>query len=201
MVQLPRVSEARLDFLKELANIGVGNAATSLSQMINDEKISMNVPEVVVIPLQDITAFIEEEKPIAAIFFEAQSDDFRLMIILTLSEESAQILARKVLQSHSGKMGEMERSALIEIGNIVNSAYLNALSALTGITILPSPPSLALDMGGAILGTILAETSMAEDYLILSVTSISTEKEDIMGNVIVFPYQGSMERIFNSMGV
>ena len=146
MVQLPRVSEARLDFLKELANIGVGNAATSLSQMINDEKISMNVPEVVVIPLQDITAFIEEEKPIAAIFFEAQSDDFRLMIILTLSEESAQILARKVLQSHSGKMGEMERSALIEIGNIVNSAYLNALSALTGITILPSPPSLALDL-------------------------------------------------------
>ncbi|NLI69837.1 MAG: chemotaxis protein CheC [Firmicutes bacterium] len=201
MAQIPRISETRLDFLKELANIGVGNAATSLSEMLNNEKISMEVPEVVVIPLQDITAFIEEEQPVAAIFFEARSEDFKLMIILILPEKSAQVLVRKVLPTPSEKMGEMERSALTEIGNIVNSAYLNALSALTGITIMPSPPNMALDMGGAILGTILAETFMVEDYLILSVTSISTEKDDITGNVIVFPYQGSMERIFNIMGV
>ena len=201
MGQFPDVSAARMDFLREMANIGVGNATTSLSTLLHDEKIKMYVPEVAIVPLKDITDYIEAEKPIAAIFFEVLSDDLKLTIVFMLPLDSAMVMVNKLMQSDSKELGEMERSALLEIGNIFNSSYLTALSDVTDLTLLPNPPILAVDMGGAILGTVIAETKMIDDYIILSMTSISTEKDDLNGNIFVFPHYGSLNRLFSTMGV
>lgn len=201
MGEFPDFTEERKDLLKELANIGVGNATTSLSKLLDNEKIKMSVPEVAVVPLKDITDYLEEEKPIAAIFFEAKSGDLKLTLMFMLSLESAGLLVNKVMQTNSQGLGEMEQSALLEIGNIFNTSYLNALSDVTNLTFLPNPPNLAVDMGGAILGTVIAETNMIDDHIILSINSITTEKDDLSGTIFVFPFYGSLNRLFETMGV
>ena len=194
------LTPAQLDLLKELANIGIGNATTSLSRMLNDEKVTMDVPEVEVVPLQEVTEYLEQEKPIAAIFFEAWSEEFSLVLMFLVPEDSALTIANKVLKKESAALEEMERSALAEIGNIVTSSYLNALSSMTNITFELSTPSLAVDMGAAVISTVIVSTGLVEDYLILCQTSISTENEDINGNIFVFPFQG-LDSMFELMGV
>ena len=188
------------DMLRELVNIGIGNATTSLSRMLSNEKVTMEVPEVEVIPLQEVNEYVEQEKAVAAVFFEAYSDEFSLVLMFVVPVDSALTLANKVLQVESSSMGEMERSALMELGNIVTSSYLNALSDMTGITFQPSTPSLAVDMASAIFGTVMVTTGLVDDHLILCQTAIETEQDDISGNIFVFPYQG-LSYMFELMGV
>lgn len=181
--------------------MGAGKAATSLSLLLNDEKVLMDVPEVVAVPLKDVTDYIEAERPVAAIFFEVNSKDLDMMILFILTYDSAEKIVKKMLGEEADMDGGMARSALMEVGNIVNTSYFNALSEVTGITLIPNPPGIACDMGGAILGTVFSETMMVDDYLILSLTDITTENDSLSGKIFVFPYHGSLKRLCDSMGV
>ena len=70
-----RLSKEKFDVLKELANIGVGNALTSLSKMLNEEKVEMNVPEATLAPLQDVPDLLGgAELPVAGIYIESHGD-------------------------------------------------------------------------------------------------------------------------------
>ncbi len=201
MEDYPEVSAARLDLLKELANIGLGNATTALSRLLNDEKIDMDVPEVAVVPLQDITDYLDDEETIVAVFFEAESDEMSLVLMFVLSLDSAMSISEKLLHYPPVELGEMEQSALMEIGNIIAGSYLNALAYVTNVTFMPTTPSIAVDMGGAILATVIAETMLVDDYLILLLTDITTEGQDISGSIFILPDYGSLKRIFKLMGV
>lgn len=201
MEDYPEVSAARLDLLKELANIGLGNATTALSRLLNDEKIDMDVPEVAVVPLQDVTDYLDDEETIVAVFFEAESDEMSLVLMFVLSLDSAMSISEKLLHYPPVELGEMEQSALMEIGNIIAGSYLNALAYVTNVTFMPTTPSIAVDMGGAILATVIAETMLVDDYLILLLTDITTEGQDISGSIFILPDYGSLKRIFKLMGV
>ena len=195
------ISESQIDCLRELANMGAGKATTSLSLLLDDEKVLMDVPEVVVVPLKEVTDYIEAEKHVAAVFFEVKSDCLDMMILFILNYESAEKIVKKVLGNDAGLEEKIGRSTLLEVGNIVNTSYFNALSEVTGTTLVPGRPGIAFDMGGAILGTVFSETMMVDDYLILSLTDITTENDNLKGKIFVFPYQGSLQRLCDSMGV
>jgi len=202
------ISEGQQDILKELANIGIGNAVTALSSMLEEQKIEMMVPEVMVAPLQDVPeSFGNPESLVAATFCEAECPEVGLVLVFVLPYQAAQNMAKRIMPENAAgkeqaslKNDEMEQSALMELGNIITGSYLNALSLMTELTFQASPPKLGIDMAGAILGTVIAETKTVDDQLILLKTELNVEKENIEGSILILPDSGSLQTLFERLG-
>ena len=140
-----------LDVLKELGNIGAGNAATALAELLQS-KVDMSVPQVKLINFSEIGDLIGGEEQVMAGMYLAIQKDITGSILFLVKEEVALHLVKKLMGDYAQDIrGEMEQSALKEISNIITGAYLNALSTMTGLRIEPSVPDLAIDMAGAIL--------------------------------------------------
>ena len=196
-----RLSKEKFDVLKELANIGVGNALTSLSKMLNEEKVEMNVPEATLAPLQDIPDLLGgAEFPVAGIYIESHGD-VGLTILFVLSMESAYKLISTLLPGSQGELDEMGLSALLEVGNILTGSYLNALSVMTDSRMLPSPPKIAVDMSGAIISTVIAEARIVDDEVVILKTSLNSLQSNISGHILILPDRGSLKKIFTLLGV
>jgi chemotaxis protein CheC len=195
MVGAQPYSELRFDVLKELANIGIGNATTALSQLLNYEKMVMYVPEVSLAPLSDIPDLMGgAENPVVGVFVKAPGE-VSLNMVFLLSIESAETLISCLTGNQVSVDDSMGRSVLLEVGNILTASYLNTLSFMTNMTFLPSPPLLARDMAGAILGTVLAEANVTEDYILVLKTAIATENRDIEGSFLIIPDLGSIDLV------
>jgi len=196
-----KLSENKLDVLKELANIGVGNAITSLSKMLNEEKVEMDVPVATLALLQDIPDLLGgAELPVAGIYIESHGD-ISLTIIFVLSLESASNLVSTLLPGSRGEFDEMGLSALIEVGNILTSSYLNALSFMTNLQLLPSPPEIAVDMSGAIISTVMAEAHIVDDEVVLLRTFLNSRESHIAGHILIIPDRGALDKIFTLLGI
>lgn len=196
-----RINASRLDVLKELANIGVGNAVTSLSQMLGEEKINMEVPIATLLPLQDLPDSLGgAELPVAGIYIEAQGD-VRLTILFALPLKSASNLVTSLIPGATGELDDMGISALMEVGNILTSSYLNAISFMTNLKLMPTPPEIAVDMAGAIISTVIAESRVIDDEVVLLKTRLNTADSQIEGNILILPDYGALDLIFSLLGV
>ena len=196
-----KIDENMLDILKELANIGVGNAVTSLSQMLGEEKINMDVPVATLVPLQDVPDFLGGgEIPVAGVYIQS-AGDVNLTVLFVLSLESASKMISNLIPGAGGELDEMGVSALIEVGNILTASYLNAISMMTELQLLPSPPQLAVDMSGAIISTVMAEAHLIDDEVVLLQTTINTIESQIGGNILILPDYGALEKIFALLGL
>ena len=195
MPELPISEEFKLDVLKEMGNIGAGNATTALSTLLNYERVNMYVPEVNLCPLVDIPDLMGgAEKSVIGIYIRVFSE-VSFYAVFLIDFGSAQSLVTSLTGQDYPVLEEMGRSVLLEVGNIVTAAYLNALSHLTNLTFLPEPPLLVVDMAGAILGTVLAETNVAEDYILMLKTTFVTATGNIEGNFLIIPDQNTLNVI------
>src|SRR6202034_1598670 len=138
----------QLDALREVANIGAGHAATALSQMTGGT-IMISVPTINIARLEDVPPQISEpEEPVAAVLMNMLGDlTGRTLLVFprATAVRLAEIMLTRPRGSHF-ELGEIEQSAIKEAGNILSGAYLNALSEFMGLMLLPSPPSLAVDI-------------------------------------------------------
>ncbi len=198
---IKKIDDNMLDVLKELANIGLGNAVTSLSQMLGEEKINMDVPIATLIPLQDVPDFLGGgEVAVAGVYIEA-TGDVNLTVLFVLSLDSASNLITSLIPGTEGEMDEMGVSVLIEVGNILTASYLNAVSMMTDLQLLPSPPQIAVDMSGAIISTVMAEAHLIDDEVVLLQTTLNTMESQIGGNILILPDYGALEKIFALLGL
>ena len=186
-LSLEKVSETYLDVLKEIGNIGAGNAMTALSQMLNC-KVDMKVPQVKLLDFNEVGALMGgEEQVMIGVFLGVEGDITGSMMFL-VEQNSAKHLLHKILGDMVQPEGfsEIEFSAMQEIGNIITGAYLNSLSSLTNLTIIPTPPSLTLDMAG--------------DKILLIQSQFYDEVE-IDGYFILVPDIESYPKILSSLGI
>lgn len=196
-----KIDDNMLDALKELANIGIGNAVTSLSQLLGEEKINMDIPVATLVPLQDVPEFLgEDEIPVAGVYIKA-TGDVDLTVLFVLSLDSAANLITNLIPGTKGGLDQMGISVLIEVGNILTGSYLNAVSLMTGLQLLPSPPQIAVDMSGAIISTVVAENQLIDDEVVLLQTTLSTMESRIDGNILILPDGGALEKIFSLLGL
>jgi len=178
-----------------MGNIGVGNATSALSQMLNYQKVEMFIPEVALCPLSEIPDMMGgAEKPVVGIFIKAPGEVTFYMVFM-LSLDSAAALITALTSDNYSINDPMGSSVLLEVGNIITAAYLNALSYMTNLTFLPSPPVLAFDMAGAVLGTVLAEANVAEDYILVLETAFATSAGAIEGNFLIIPDLDSLDTV------
>jgi chemotaxis protein CheC len=157
----------QLDALREVANIGAGHAATALSQMVGN-RVMITVPRIQIMALEDVSSELDEpEQPIAAVLMHMLGD-LTGRTLLVFPQRTAVRLAELMLRRPAGSsagLGELEQSAIKEAGNILSGQYMNALSEFMGLMLLPSPPSLAVDMSSAVLTTAHLQFASEHEYV------------------------------------
>ncbi len=199
---LEHVNDMYMDVLKELGNIGAGNATTAIAQMLG-LKINMEVPQVKLLTFQELGGAIwAEEETVAGIFLELANDINGSMMFL-LNMDSAYYLVNHLMcrdQSYQEPFDEMDCSALKEIGNIISGSYLSALSAMTQMVITPSVPFLAIDMAAAILSVPAIQFGQYGDNALLIETAFGDDVK-INGYFILMPEPGSYEKILGALGI
>lgn len=193
----------KMDVLKEVGNIGAGNAATALSQLLN-KPIDMAVPKVQLLNFEEITDKVGgAEELVYAVFLRVEGEAPGNLFFI-LSPEAAMNLLNRVAGiaiSDNMELGEMELSALSEIGNILAGSYLSSLADFTSLTMYPTVPALAMDMAGAILGYgLLQFGQMGDDALLIDTTFFEGQNE-IEGQFFLIPDPESFPKIFKSLGV
>ena len=205
-IDLEKLEDSQFDVLKEIGNIGAGNATTALATMLNI-KVDMSVPNVALLPFDNISSFIgSEEQTVVGILLEIQGDIDGMMMFL-FDMKSAHhlvnsLMRRDVHQDENGMadFSEMEMSALNEIGNIVSGSYLSALSGLTGMKMVSSVPALSIDMLGALLSVPAIEFGKYGDKLLM-IQSEFGEDDFVTGYFLLIPELESYDKILTSLGM
>ena len=194
---------SQLDAMREVANIGAGHAATALSQMTN-RKIMITVPRVNVRPLEEACDTVgAPDQVIAAVLMHMMGDLTGRALVL-FPQSAARTLCDFLLRREMGTtqaFGEMEQSTLKEAGNILGSAYLNALSDFMGMMLVPSVPSLVIDLSGAILTTAHVNFGHDRDYAFCVETSFRVDgtSEPLGGHFLLLPDLASLRSIFDAI--
>lgn len=198
------ITKDQLDALKEVGNIGSGNAATALAQFLN-RKIDMTVPNASIMDLNEIPNLVGgANKPILGIFLKIMgeiSGRFLLLIPETTAIKMLKTLIPGCEIKTLVKIGELESSCMREIGNILAGAFLNALSALTQTTMLNSLPSLNFDYAGAMIDNVVADMTAVSDKVLMMETSFTEEQEDMRIHIFILPAPDSLELLLKKIGV
>lgn len=207
-LSMEQLTQNYFDVLKELGNIGAGNATTALAELINC-KVDMMVPQVKLLEFAELGEILGgDEQVLVGIYLQVEGDIDGSMMF-TLPQESGLHLVNKLMSGMLGiperdvaemEFGEMEVSAMKEVGNIITGAYLNALSSITNLKIYPSPPQLGIDYAGALLSVPAAEFGIMGDKILLIQTKFSDDI-DLDGYFILIPDMDSYQKILSSLGV
>ena len=205
MEDIRSLKAIQLDALREVANIGAGHAATALSQMTGDT-IMISVPTINIARLEDVPPQISgPEEPVAAVLMNMLGD-LTGRTLLVFPRPTAIRLAELMLRRPAradGELGELEQSAIKEAGNILSGAYLNALSDFMGLMLLPSPPSLAIDMSSAVLTTAYLQFGTDRDYVFCVESEFHMQElaERLRGFFLLLPDVASLHAILRAVRV
>jgi chemotaxis protein CheC len=201
-MSLEQVTENYYDVLKELGNIGAGNAMTALSQMLQC-KVDMQVPQVKLLDFSEVGEMMGGEEQVMVGVFLGVEGDITGSMMFMVEEESARHMIQKVTMGMlpaGSEFEEMGLSAMREVGNIITGAYLNSLSTLTNLKIFPTPPALTVDMAGAILSVPATQFGIFGDKILLIQSKFFDEIE-LDGYFILIPDMESYARILTSLGL
>jgi len=193
----------QVDVLQEISNIGVGNAATALSQMLN-RRIEMNAPKAGFKPFGEIYKLVgPEEELVSCVNFTIRGE-INSQILFLLTKDSSFALLDLLLERKDGvadKFDSLAQSALQETGNILCGSFLNALSKVTGLTFKPSVPAFAFDMLGAVLSSAFVEGGCFGEQALIIETEFYQKEISINGHFFLIPEPECLGIIFKSLGL
>lgn len=190
-------NELQLDALRELANIGSGTASTALSSMLG-RSVDISVPTAEALPFADaVEAVGPAERVVTGVVIGVRGD-MSATVLLLLGEADAATLC--------GLLGvdpadELAASALGEIGNIIGASYINALGAMTGLTMEPEPPESATDMLAAIVASVLAGRAAGDDVALVLDSALEVEGEDCSISFLLVPSHGGVQELLTRLGL
>ena len=195
-----KLSSIQADAIQELGNIGAAHAATTLSQMLGST-VEMSVPAIKAIDISELGQYMGEESA-AMVAFELQGEiQHGGYIIFYISKESAIRLTNTMLglTDMNRAMNEMDESALLEVGNIMVSAFLDATAELLGFIMLPSPPALSLDMAHAAMSSLIAQLGEEVDEVLLFSTELICEEHKVDSDIVMLPETKTLAKIVELM--
>ncbi|AAD35985.1 chemotaxis protein CheY [Thermotoga maritima MSB8] len=202
-----KISERQKDLLKEIGNIGAGNAATAISYMIN-KKVEISVPNVEIVPISKVIFIAKDPEEIVVGVKMPVTGDIEGSVLLIMGTT----VVKKILEILTGRapdnllnLDEFSASALREIGNIMCGTYVSALADFLGFKIDTLPPQLVIDM----ISAIFAEASIeelednSEDQIVFVETLLKVEEEEepLTSYMMMIPKPGYLVKIFERMGI
>ncbi len=198
-----QLSDMHIDVLREIGNIGAGNAATSLAKLL-DRQVDMKTPVVRIMDIGDVDkAMGGPETPMVAILVEVLGDIHGIMMFVVGQQFTANLLHFLLGDEPVDCMNltEMQSSALSEIGNIMIGAYVSAISSLAGLNIGISVPAVTADMIGSLLTVPAAEMGSVSDKIIFVEDDFRNEEGIITANMMLIPTIDSLDTLMNGLGI
>ena len=205
-IDLNQLNDIQYDVLREIGNIGAGNATTALSQMLN-QKMDMSVPKVALVPFNEISDVMgSEDQTVVGIMLGFEGDVEGMMMFL-FDTKSAHHLVNTLMMrdkedgvEEGAEFSDMDMSAINEIGNIVSGSYLTAISKLTNLKMISTVPEMTIDMIGALLSVPASEFGKYGDKLLL-IQSQFGELDFVNGYFLMIPELNSYDKLLESLGV
>lgn len=198
-----QLTSLEIDTLREIGSIGTGNAATALSQMMN-KPIRITLPEVRIMEYNEAIEWIGGPEEVTAGVLVKMSNDIGGIMLSVQKLELVNVVLNAMLgQSIDSydNLTELERSAMVEIGNIMISSFINAMSDLAGLNIKLTVPAFAVDMQGAILAVPMAEYGGMSNYLMSIGGNFVCDGKEVPCHLILSPDLRSLDFLLRKLGV
>jgi chemotaxis protein CheC len=196
-------NELQRDVIREIGNIGAGNAATALAGILNN-KVSITVPQLQIIDVGEIVSVLGgPEREVVGVLVN-MTDDVEGMLLYILDDEFVEMVTELLLGEpfdNYRSINEIGLSALKEISNILSGSYINALSSMTNLDIRLSAPEIAIDMVGAILNYPAAQFGEMGDKLLLIEEDFISGGNSVKSHMLIMPDLESLTLILNRLGV
>ena len=196
------LTDAQKDALKEIGNICSGNAATALSQLLG-KRVSIVVPKILFLDVEEVPDAIGGADQLVVGLILRVLGDLPGTIIFVFSQRDAAILSAMLVgkqPSNSTLIGDLERSALKEIGIILANAYLGAMASFIGLSLVPTVPELIIDMAGAMIDFLLIELSGKCQFALLIESEFHEPSASVTGHFFLIPNANSLEAILKAIG-
>ena len=193
----------QIDALREIGNIGASHASTALTTLLKQD-ILVDVPECFICKTMEAPFVLgDPEQSVVAVYLDAYGKGKGSMLLI-LTEEMAKKMTDMLIggdQDPTRTLSDDDKEAISEIGNICGSAYLNAISNLLGVTMLPSPPGFAVGMLGAVLQYPATLASEEYEYLVIIKTHFITEGHRFPGYFIYIPDRETEKLLMEKFGI
>jgi len=199
MTDRKTLTDFQKDALKEVGNIGIGHATTSLSQMVN-KRVWISIPDMKLLPLIEVPALVKNEDPVVGVILQL-TGDAKGFLLLLLSKSTAKMLIKLIIGESDETKGfdEMEVSVLKEVANIMGGTYISALSNFLSISIGISTPSHAYDMSDAIIDQVLGLMSLDVNDVLFLKTEFTINEEKIDGKILIFTDADSLKNMLDAI--
>lgn len=205
---MDQLNAMHFDVLREIGNIGQGNAASSLSQMLS-QTIDISVPTVKLLDFNESVEYLGGPENVVLGMLVGLKGDINGMMLYVLQKSFANSMLKAVFGKEINdltELDEMDLSFIREIGNILAGSYVNAISSLTGLTIDISVPTISIDMAGAILAVPAVEFAQIGNSVLFIDDSFifggsSADNSEIKSNMILVPELSSLETLFSRLGI
>ncbi len=202
MIDAKRLSAVQLDAIKEVANIGGGHAATSLSQLLG-KKVMVHVPKIITGPLEDVILKIADPNDVVVSVLLYFLGDLTGRTLFIYPFDDAQDLTTLLIPADQERASELQESMLKEVSSILSCSYMNALSELLGLLILPSVPGMVVDMVGAVLSNVVLEFGHEKDFVFCVETEFDfgDDKGPLSAYFLLLPDATSLEIILRKLNL
>ncbi|HGM3506657.1 TPA: chemotaxis protein CheC [Clostridioides difficile] len=197
------LDDAHIDALREIGNIGSGNAITALASMINSN-IEVLIPMVKILEYNEATNLLGgPENKVVCILLDMKGD-INGMFIFLLDESITQLMLSSLFNKEEALLDEIEEveiSAIKEIGNIMASSYVNAIASMLNMTISISVPDICIDMVGAVLNVPMIRFSDVGDKVLFIENKFKMSDNYFTSHILMIPEMGSLREILVRLGL
>lgn len=183
-----------VDALKELGNIGVAHAATSLSTMLG-KTVEMSVPNVLIVEISELHKYFEDQVVVGVVTALEDVENGRTGY-LYISFPDTKKITRLLIDDES-----LADSTIMEVGNILSSSFCNAVADMLGTILIPSPPSLAEDTSIAIVEVIAAQIAEKSDNVIIFETELKENEDAVRIFITLVPDEKFLGYILKMLGM
>lgn len=193
----------QLDALREIGNIGSGNAATALSATIG-KPVNIEVPTVRILDINEAVEILGgPEKLVAGILIKLE-EGIRGAMMSIQSLEVVNLMLESLLGTTVESfedLDEMQISAISEIGNILMGSYVNAISDMTGMAINLSVPGISVNMVGGMITVPMAMYCYEAEKIMMIEGNFTFEGTTHKNNLLLIPDVESLKRVLTKLGV
>ena len=186
-----------LDALRELANIGSGNAGTALSSLLG-KPVDISVPTAAVLPLPEAVAIAGDPEELRHGVVVPIVGDLDAMVVLLFPDSDARALCGLFGLEPGTPHGD---SMLGEVGNILGTNYINVLGQMVRMAMEPRPPQVVTDMLGSILSTVLLGRGDDVDTALILDSSLEVEGEACQLSFLLLPSAGGVRTLLERLGL
>lgn len=194
-------SELQLDALREVANVGCGQAANALSRLVGGRAVRIDVPRVLTIESGALPDTDAGDARVVAVGFDIQGTISGRMLLVWPEDDAAGLATLLGARGTGTLLEEPARSALSEVGNIVASACLSAIGTLARIRLIPSIPELSCDTASAILQRTVQEANAGDTSVVLEARFHMAPVPPLTGELFLVPARASLPTLFEALGL